>query len=60
VTIEDLFSQPLQVINLGLDIFALELQEAGVLVVHVDWKPPAGGDPRLLALLERLDEEDTT
>jgi hypothetical protein len=60
VSVEILFNQPLQVINLGLDIFALELQEAGVPVIHLDWRPPAGGDPRLLGLLASLedDEED--
>ena len=58
MTLETLFGQPLRVINLGLDVFALELQAAGVPVVHVDWSPPAGGDVRLMALLARLDEDD--
>lgn len=57
MTLDTLFSQPLRVINLGLELFALELQAAGVTVVHVDWRPPAAGDPRLLALLARLDDE---
>ncbi len=58
MSLETLFSEPLRVINLGLDLFALELHAAGVPVVHVDWRPPAGGDPRLVALLARLDAED--
>ena len=58
MTLEALLGRPLRVINLGLDAFALELQAAGVQVVHVDWSPPAGGDARLIALLARLDEED--
>ena len=58
MSLENLLGQPLRVINLGLDAFALELQAAGVQVVHVDWSPPAGGDVRLMALLARLDEED--
>jgi FdrA protein len=49
---------PLVVINLGLELFARELEAMGVRVVHVDWRPPAGGDPRLLALLARLEDED--
>ena len=57
MTLETLFSQPIRVINLGLELFALELQAADVTVVHVDWRPPAGGDPHLLALLARLDDE---
>ena len=57
MTLETLFGQPLRVINLGLELFALELQAAGVPVVHVDWRPPAAGDPRLMALLARLDDD---
>ena len=60
MSLETLLGRPLSVINIGLDVFALELQAAGVPVVHVDWRPPAGGDPRLLALLARLEEEDET
>lgn len=52
-----LLDRPLRVINLGLELFAQELAAAGVPVVHVDWRPPAGGDTRLAALLGRLDDE---
>ena len=47
--------QPLRVVNLGLEVFAAELEAAGATVVHVDWRPPAGG-PAVAALLARLDE----
>jgi hypothetical protein len=57
VTVDELLGQPPRVINLGLEVFALELLAAGVPVVHVDWRPPAGGDPRLAALLARLDDD---
>jgi FdrA protein len=43
-----------RVINLGLELFATQLAAHGVPVVHVDWRPPAGGDARLASLLERL------
>lgn len=43
-----------RVVNLGLELFAAELARLGVPVVHVDWRPPAGGDARLAALLARL------
>ena len=45
-----------RVVNVGLPVFAVDLGEAGVAVVHVDWQPPAGGDERLVALLVRLVE----
>ena len=44
----------LKVVNIGLEGFAEELSAEGVEVVHVDWSPPAGGDPKLAALLSKL------
>lgn len=44
------------VVSLGLKSFTEELQRQQVKVVHVDWKPPAGGDTKLLDLLDRLAE----
>jgi len=29
------------VINLGLEVFAREVEAVGIEVVHVDWRPPA-------------------
>ena len=49
--------QPLRVVNLGLEVFAAELEAAGATVVHVDWRPPAGG-AAVAALLARLDDAD--
>jgi hypothetical protein len=57
VTVSDLFAGPLRVVNLGLELFAESLEADGVSVVHVDWRPPAGGDLRLVALLAVLDDE---
>jgi hypothetical protein len=57
MTVPDLFAGPLRVVNLGLELFAETLAADGVTVVHVDWRPPAGGDPRLAALLAALDDE---
>ncbi len=48
----------LRVINIGLEGFAHDMEEAGIEVVHVDWRPPTGGDPRLAAILAGLDDED--
>ena len=45
---------PLKVVNVGLDGFADELKSQGVEVVNVDWSPPAGGDPKLAALLSKM------
>jgi hypothetical protein len=48
----------LQVINIGLESFAHDLKALGVAVVHVDWRPPAGGDARLSAMLASLDDDE--
>ncbi|PYM20110.1 MAG: fdrA domain protein [Candidatus Rokuibacteriota bacterium] len=45
--------EPLRVVNVGLELFARELEAQGVEVVHVDWRPPAGG-AEIAALLGRL------
>ncbi len=50
----DLFTVPPKVVNIGLEGFAKELDGQGVAVIHVDWSPPAGGDPALADLLSKL------
>ena len=44
-----------RVVNVGLELFTTALTRRAVPVTHVDWRPPAGGDARLVALLERLE-----
>ncbi len=46
--------QPLAAINVGLESFTASLQAQGAEAVQVDWRPPAGGNERLMAVLERL------
>ncbi|MCJ7716558.1 MAG: hypothetical protein MUO54_08565, partial [Anaerolineales bacterium] len=41
-------------INVGLESFTESLVEQGVEAVQVDWKPSAGGDTDLMALLEKM------
>jgi FdrA protein len=52
--INKLLEEPLKIVNIGLEGFARELDQQGVEVVHVDWAPPAGGDPKLADLLSKL------
>jgi hypothetical protein len=49
-----LLAGPVRVVNIGLELFAEELEGQGVAVTRVAWQPPAGGDPALVAALERL------
>ena len=50
----DILNQPLAALNVGLESFAEALADQGAPVVHVDWKPPAGGNERLAAILARM------
>jgi FdrA protein len=49
-----LFRQELQVVSVGVAIFAESLQQQGVKVAPVNWSPPAGGDAELAALLDMM------
>jgi len=53
-SVVELFTQELRVVNVGLTLFAEALQRQSVKTVSVDWRPPAGGDPELVSLLEKL------
>ena len=46
--------QSLDAINVGLESFAESLQAQGAPVIQVDWRPPAGGNEKLVAILERM------
>ena len=50
----DLLEAPPRVINIGLEIFAVNLASQDAKVAHVRWSPPAGGNSQLAGLLEKL------
>ena len=52
-------ARPPRAVNLGLEVFAAELRGEGATVIHVDWRPPAGG-AAIAALLARLDDATST
>jgi FdrA protein len=45
---------PFAAINVGLESFAASLRAQGSPVTQVDWRPPAGGNEHLMAILERM------
>lgn len=53
--ISELFREKLAVVNIGVPLFFNDLEKQGHEAVQVDWTPPAGGDPRLIAALKRLE-----
>lgn len=50
----NLLKQTPVVLNAGLEVFADELQQNGVDVLHLDWKPPASGNIELNNKLARV------
>lgn len=52
--INALFKKDLVVINMGLGLFAENLRREKVRVLQMDWKPPAGGNKKLVSLLAKL------
>ena len=56
MSVNDLFSASLKPVNLGLDMFADDLKKQGVDPVLMDWTPPGGGDPEVIAALSRLED----
>jgi len=51
--------EPLRVVNVGLEWFHRSLLSQGAKTVHVAWRPPAGGDPKIANLLDRLSGRKT-
>jgi FdrA protein len=52
--IRRLLAEPPRIVNIGLREFAEPLLRLGAQVVHYDWRPVAGGDRRLQALIDAL------
>lgn len=50
----DVLHRPLAAINVGLESFTASLTSQNAPVIHVDWRPPAGGNERLAGILARM------
>lgn len=53
---QQLFSERLNIINVGLERFSNSVKEQEVPAIQVDWRPPAGGNRRLMEILEKLNQ----
>lgn len=47
-------TQPFAALNVGLESFYDSLTAQGAAAVHIDWRPPAGGNEKLAGILSRL------
>lgn len=52
--VNTLFASGLKAVNLGLESFARNLRREGAAAIHVQWRPPAGGDQRAIAALDAI------
>ncbi len=52
--VNELFSKDLKVINMGLESFHKDLKSQDVDSIQMNWRPTAGGNVKMMALLERL------
>ncbi|GAA3769055.1 DUF1116 domain-containing protein [Microbacterium kribbense] len=50
----ELFASPLDVVNVGLQMFEEDIAAQGTAVTNVDWMPPGGGDPAVISALDTL------
>jgi FdrA protein len=50
----DVLNRPLAAINVGLESFMESLTAQQAQVVHVDWRPAAGGNEKLMSILEKM------
>lgn len=55
MAIAELFKEQLAVVNIGVPLFYNDLESQGYPAVQVEWMPPAGGDPMMVAALEKLE-----
>ncbi len=53
----DVIKKPVVAINVGLESFAQNLIAQKVEVMHVDWRPPAGGNEKLASILQRMKQQ---
>lgn len=52
--IKDLLKKEPAVINMGLRTFYESCKDQDAGTVHMDWKPPAGGNKEMMEILEKL------
>jgi hypothetical protein len=51
---QSLFSQPLNVINVGIAMFSDDLKKQHVEVTQLDWTPPGQGNMQVVQALDNI------
>ncbi|WP_339289436.1 DUF1116 domain-containing protein [Paenibacillus sp. FSL E2-0201] len=58
--INELFTNKLNVINVGIENFRDDLLKQNANVTHLEWMPPGRGNPELIAALDKLEDPSVT
>lgn len=58
--INELFTNKLNVINVGIANFRDDLLKQNANVTHLEWTPPGRGNPELIAALDKLEDPSVT
>jgi hypothetical protein len=54
--INELFNSKLNVINVGIESFKEDMLKQNANVTHLEWTPPGGGKPEIIAALDKLED----
>lgn len=46
----------LNIINMGLELFKQETERQNIPTLQVNWRPPCGGDPELIRIIDAIRE----
>ena len=57
-TMVNLFTEPVSVVSVGAAMFAEDVARQNVPVTHLNWSPPGGGRPEVIAALDHLAKPD--
>jgi FdrA protein len=52
--INKLFQSKLVVLNIGVELFHDAIKNAEGQSINMDWRPPAGGDKKLLEIINKI------
>jgi hypothetical protein len=54
--INELFKSKIHAINVGIEFFKDDIVKQNASAIHLDWTPPGGGKPELIAALDKLED----
>ncbi|OPA73534.1 hypothetical protein BVG16_28315 [Paenibacillus selenitireducens] len=56
--INELFNSKISAINVGIEFFKDDILKQNATAAHLEWKPPGGGKPELIAALDKLENAE--